>query len=132
MSWATTRRSCADLLKAGDESGEPGWELPLWKDYRRNIESTVADVKNIGPRWGGAITAGLFLSEFVGDVPWAHLDVAADGVRGGRLAVLAARRHRRADPNGGPLRRGLGRVAERARAVARPHSASRSGARKTG
>jgi leucyl aminopeptidase len=65
------------LLKAGDDSGEPGWELPLWKDYRRNIESTVADVKNIGPRWGGAITAGLFLQEFVGDVPWAHLDVAA-------------------------------------------------------
>ena len=65
-----------DLLAAGREVGEPGWELPLWTDYRRNIESTVADVKNVGPRWGGAITAALFLKEFVGEVPWAHMDVA--------------------------------------------------------
>jgi leucyl aminopeptidase len=64
------------LLAAGREEGEQGWELPLWTDYRRHIESTVADVKNIGIRWGGAITAALFLKEFVGDIPWAHLDVA--------------------------------------------------------
>lgn len=66
----------SDLLAAGKAEGEPGWQMPLWRDYRRNIESTVADVKNTGPRWGGAINAGLFLSEFVGDVPWAHMDVA--------------------------------------------------------
>jgi leucyl aminopeptidase len=65
-----------DLLEAGREEGEPGWQLPLWTDYRRHIESSVADVKNVGNRWGGAITAALFLKEFVGDVPWAHLDVA--------------------------------------------------------
>jgi leucyl aminopeptidase len=65
-----------ELLAAGQAEGEPGWELPLWTDYRRHIESSVADVKNVGIRWGGAITAGLFLKEFVGDVPWAHLDVA--------------------------------------------------------
>ncbi len=64
------------LLAAGREEGEQGWELPLWTDYRRHIESSVADVKNVGIRWGGAITAALFLKEFVGDVPWAHLDVA--------------------------------------------------------
>jgi leucyl aminopeptidase len=64
------------LLAAGEAEGEPGWQLPLWTDYRRHIESSVADVKNVGIRWGGAITAGLFLKEFVGDVPWAHLDVA--------------------------------------------------------
>jgi leucyl aminopeptidase len=76
-----------DLLAAGAAEGEPGWELPLWTEYRRHIESTVADVKNIGNRWGGAITAGLFLKEFVGDVPWAHLDVAgtAFSERGGDL-----------------------------------------------
>ena len=66
-----------DILRAGDDSGEPGWELPLWRDYRKNIESTIADVKNIGPRYGGAITAALFLNEFVNGVPWAHLDVAS-------------------------------------------------------
>jgi leucyl aminopeptidase len=77
--WAvmgTDRRLIADLLAAGQAEGEPGWELPLWTDYRRHIESTVADVKNVGIRWGGAITAGLFLREFVGEIPWAHLDVA--------------------------------------------------------
>jgi leucyl aminopeptidase len=65
------------ILRAGEESGEPGWELPLWLGYRKNIESTIADVKNIGPRYGGAITAALFLNEFVNGVPWAHLDVAS-------------------------------------------------------
>ena len=64
------------LLDAGEESGEPGWELPLWSSYRKKIDSDVADVKNIGDRYGGAITAALFLKEFVGDVPWAHMDVA--------------------------------------------------------
>ena len=72
------------ILRAGEESGEPGWELPLWRDYRKTIESTVADVKNIGPRYGGAITAALFLNEFVDGVPWAHLDVASTAfVEGG-------------------------------------------------
>jgi leucyl aminopeptidase len=64
------------LLEAGEEAGEPGWELPLWQGYRKQIDSNVADVKNIGERYGGAITAALFLKEFVGDVPWAHMDIA--------------------------------------------------------
>ena len=70
------RRVIRDLLDAGKDAGEPGWELPLWTSYRKQIESTVADVKNIGNRYGGAITAALFLKEFVGDVPWAHMDIA--------------------------------------------------------
>jgi leucyl aminopeptidase len=65
-----------DLLAAGEAESEPGWQLPLWEGYRRNIESSVADVKNVGNRYGGAITAALFLAEFVGDTPWAHIDVA--------------------------------------------------------
>jgi leucyl aminopeptidase len=65
-----------DLLQAGERAGEPGWQLPLWKGYRKQIESNIADVKNIGNRWGGAITAALFLQEFVGDTPWAHVDIA--------------------------------------------------------
>ena len=65
-----------ELVDAGRAVGEPLWPLPLHRDYRRLIDSTVADVKNIGDRWGGAITAALFLAEFVGDVPWVHLDIA--------------------------------------------------------
>jgi leucyl aminopeptidase len=66
----------AELVRAGDAVGEPIWQLPLHRDYRTMIESPVADVKNIGKRWGGAITAALFLAEFVGDTPWVHLDIA--------------------------------------------------------
>ena len=66
-----------EIVSAGEAVGEPLWPLPLHRDYRRLIDSTVADVKNIGgDRWGGAITAALFLAEFVGDVPWVHLDIA--------------------------------------------------------
>jgi leucyl aminopeptidase len=65
-----------EIVDAGRAVGEPIWPLPLHRDYRRLIDSTVADVKNIGDRWGGAITAALFLAEFVGDVPWVHLDIA--------------------------------------------------------
>lgn len=65
------------LLNAADISGEHFWRLPLVREYRDQLKSTVADVKNItGKRWGGAITAALFLQEFVGDTPWVHLDIA--------------------------------------------------------
>ncbi|HEX3394871.1 MAG TPA: leucyl aminopeptidase [Acidimicrobiales bacterium] len=62
---------------AADRAGEKVWPLPLPQEYRRSIDSEIADVKNIGSdRYGGALTAGLFLREFVADVPWAHLDIA--------------------------------------------------------
>ncbi len=65
------------LLKAAAGSGEMLWQLPLAAEYRESIKSRVADLKNIsGSRYGGAITAGLFLEEFVGKTPWAHLDIA--------------------------------------------------------
>ena len=65
-----------DVLAAGEAAGEPGWELPMYEPYRRLIDSDVADIKNVGKRWGGAITAAMFLREFVGGVPWVHLDIA--------------------------------------------------------
>ena len=65
-----------DVLAAGDAAGEPGWELPMYEPYRKLIDSDIADIKNIGKRYGGAITAAMFLREFVGDVPWVHLDIA--------------------------------------------------------
>jgi leucyl aminopeptidase len=66
----------AELLDAAAEAGEPTWRLPLPEEYRKDLVSEVADLKNVGPRWGSALTAGLFLKEFVGNVPWAHLDIA--------------------------------------------------------
>ena len=63
--------------QAAARAGEDVWPLPLPEDYRKLIDSDVADVKNIsGGRHAGALTAGLFLREFVGDIPWAHLDIA--------------------------------------------------------
>jgi leucyl aminopeptidase len=65
-----------EVRGAGEAVGESIWELPLYRDYRRLIDSSVADIKNVGERWGGAITAAWFLAEFVGDTPWVHLDIA--------------------------------------------------------
>jgi leucyl aminopeptidase len=64
------------LSKAGESSGERVWELPMWEEYFDQIKSDVADIKNVGGRGGGAITAGAFLSKFVGETPWVHLDIA--------------------------------------------------------
>lgn len=64
------------LLRCAQDTGEKLWQLPLVKEYRDLIKSSVADMKNIGGSHGGAITAALILQEFVGDIPWAHLDIA--------------------------------------------------------
>ncbi len=64
------------LVKAGEETGERCWRMPLVKEYSKHLSSTVADCKNSGIRWGGSITAALFLQKFVGDVPWVHFDIA--------------------------------------------------------
>ncbi len=66
-----------ELIACGEEAGEKIWPLPLETDYADMIKSPVADVKNVGERWGGAITAALFLKEFVDPkIPWAHADIA--------------------------------------------------------
>lgn len=66
-----------NLMRASESVGEKLWEMPLDGDYKKLIESPVADLSNVGEdRYGGAITAALFLKEFVSDIPWAHLDIA--------------------------------------------------------
>ena len=64
------------LRKLSDKTREKMWELPLYDEYYEQIRSTYADIKNIGGRPGGAITAAAFLSNFVNDVPWVHIDIA--------------------------------------------------------
>jgi leucyl aminopeptidase len=66
----------AELRDAGDRATERCWPLPLWDPYRKQLESAVADLKNVGGRPAGTITAAWFLAEFVGEIPWAHLDIA--------------------------------------------------------
>jgi leucyl aminopeptidase len=64
------------LIKAGDDAGERIWQMPMYEEYKEQNKSDVADIKNTGGRYGGAITAAKFLSEFVDDKPWAHIDIA--------------------------------------------------------
>jgi leucyl aminopeptidase len=65
------------VTAAAATTDEAIWQLPLERRrYRKLLDSDIADVKNVGGPHGGAITAAVFLSEFVGDVPWAHLDIA--------------------------------------------------------
>jgi leucyl aminopeptidase len=64
------------LTAAGEETGERVWPMPLWDSYRKDLDSEVADLKNVGGRDAGSITAAKFLQEFVGDARWAHLDIA--------------------------------------------------------
>ncbi len=65
-----------EIIAAGYEVGEKFWQLPLDKEYTKQIKSDIADIKNIGGRKAGTITAAAFLREFVEDVPWVHLDIA--------------------------------------------------------
>ena len=66
------------LVKAAAAAAdEPVWELPLERKYRKQLDSDVADLANIGGPYAGATTAALFLAEFVGETPWAHLDIAS-------------------------------------------------------
>ena len=65
-----------EVLGAGTRAGEPGWQLPMWDDYKDLIKSDVADIRNSGGRPAGTISAALFLAEFAGDYPWVHLDIA--------------------------------------------------------
>lgn len=64
------------VLAAGSEAGELSWQLPMFEEYREQLKSDIADIKNIGNRYGGAITAAKFLADFVNDTPWVHLDIA--------------------------------------------------------
>lgn len=74
-----------ELRAAGEASGERAWPLPMFDEYRRQLDSEVADLVNVGGRPAGSITAGWFLREFVGDIPWAHLDVAGTAYGEGKL-----------------------------------------------
>jgi leucyl aminopeptidase len=64
------------VIAAGAEAGELIWQMPMYEQYKEQNKSDVADIKNVGGKYAGAITAAQFLAEFVGDTPWVHLDIA--------------------------------------------------------
>jgi leucyl aminopeptidase len=74
--FANDERMADLVLAASQATDEPLWQLPLEKKYRPQLDSDIADISNLGGKYAGATTAALFLAHFVGDTPWAHLDIA--------------------------------------------------------
>ena len=80
-----------ELLAAGEHVFDRAWRLPLWDEYQTLLDSTFADVYNIGGRWGGAITAGCFLARFAEGQRWAHLDIAGSASDEGKRGMATGR-----------------------------------------
>jgi len=76
------------VIAAGGEAGELIWQMPMHEQYKEQNKSDVADIKNVGGKYGGAITAAQFLVEFVGDTPWVHLDIAGTSMSEKEKAYL--------------------------------------------
>ena len=98
-----------EVLAAGKRGGELGWQLPMWNEYKELIKSDVADIKNIGGRGAGTITAALFLAEFTEGYSWVHLDIAGTAYTESDLVVIPR------GPTGVPVRTFVEFVRGRAR-----------------
>jgi leucyl aminopeptidase len=86
----SNQQALADnLIRSARAAGEKLWQLPLVKEYREALKSSVADMKNVAGPHGGAITAALILQEFVDDIPWAHLDIAGPAFAETETAICA-------------------------------------------
>ena len=80
-----------ELLAAGNQTLDRAWRLPLWDDYQSSLDSVFADFTNLGGKYGGAITAGCFLSRFTTGYRWAHLDIAGTAWNEGRKGLATGR-----------------------------------------
>ena len=98
-----------EVLEANRRGGEPGWQLPMWPEYKDLFKSDIADMKNAGSRGAGTITAALFLAEFAQDFKWAHLDIAGTAYTEVDLVALPR------GPTGVPVRTFVEFVRGRAR-----------------
>lgn len=98
-----------EVLSASRRGGELAWQLPLFEEYKEQLKSDVADLRNIGGRGAGTITAGLFLQHFAGEMKWVHLDVAGTAYSETDLVVLPK------GPTGVPVRTFVEFVRGRAR-----------------
>ena len=98
-----------EVLAANARGGEPGWQLPMTADYKEQLKSDVADMRNVGVRGAGTITAAHFLSEFATNFKWAHLDVAGTAYSESDLVMIPR------GPTGVPVRTFVEFVRGRAR-----------------
>lgn len=72
-----------ELLQAGEQASDRAWQMPLWDDYQKQLDSNFADIANVGGREAGSITAACFLARFTKKFAWAHLDIAGTAWRSG-------------------------------------------------
>ncbi len=87
--FGTDESLCNSIIESGKEADEYLWHMPLHMPYMEQLKAEIADMKNIGTRWGGAITAALFLKNFVKeDIPWVHIDIAGPSVKEEPLGFL--------------------------------------------
>ena len=96
--------------RVGDRAGDRVWPMPLFDDYCEQLKSDIADMINTGGRPAGAITAAMFLKEFAGDLPWAHLDIAGTAWADEARPVAGQGRHRRRRPDAGRAGAGSARA----------------------
>ena len=80
-----------EILKAGEKAHDRAWQLPLWDEYRAQLNSPFADIANVGGRFAGTITAAIFLSAFAENYKWAHLDIAGTAWHSGALKGATGR-----------------------------------------
>jgi leucyl aminopeptidase len=81
--WSNNEDLAAAVIKAGDESADRVWRMPLWEEYQDQLKSNFADLANIGGPDGGSVTAACFLSRFAKAYPWAHVDIAGTAWKSG-------------------------------------------------
>lgn len=86
--YTADERTAKQLESAAKHAGEQFWRMPLLEELRDQLKSDCADLKHTGDRWGGSISAALFLREFVGEVPWVHCDIAGPALSDGARGVL--------------------------------------------
>lgn len=74
--YASTSDLAEEIKASSKRTNDKVWQMPLEESYKENIKSNIADIKNVGAKGGGSITAALFLQEFVESTPWCHIDMA--------------------------------------------------------
>ncbi|MEC9314345.1 MAG: leucyl aminopeptidase, partial [Pseudomonadota bacterium] len=79
------------LLKAGNDSYDRAWQLPMWDDYQKQLDSNFADIANVGGKEAGSVTAACFLSRFTENFQWAHLDIAGTAWLSGKAKGATGR-----------------------------------------
>jgi leucyl aminopeptidase len=137
--YANNEELAANLLAAGDVTHDRGWRMPLWDDYRKQLNSNFADLANIGGPEAGSVTAACFLAQFAEGYPWAHLDIAGaawnsspKGATGRPVAMLTRYLQDRASQGATKHQGEAGPSARKKKAGVRKNGAGKAGSRASG